>query len=600
MTGQSWPAPPEPNLPPAPTPKPAGHGQVGRQLRTEHALLQLDAVTEGVDPITKEAVVRIPAVVTMEGVMNGSYKPASEVENPLFWRFFDGLPYVPDHPSDETVVVTAASEVAGYSDRPRLRHKGKRPFIATRLNIYRDRDRGKQALHRIFDLGMDEVSIGFWTSPQRMEGDYFDPALDENVSYVQVDTDMKPDHTATVDKGACSGGMGCGLKREAKLNVPGRVSTVPMGQSEDGRTGERSGYASWMNTAGSGALPSGLPGAIVKIPSPPFLESEGAIAPHGGTRAPDDTPWSFSGADGDALISRGGFSAFKDAHAWVEGTGTPEQKNKYKLPHHKVVAGSVKLVFRGVAAAAVVIGGGRGGLNVPPGDVPGIKRHVSAHYRQFDRDPPFDAEGNLAREWVYPEEAEALVTLLEVGEADLEHPWLDAEVRPSSRASVWDRLKAWARLGAAVATHHDNDAREGVKPQGDGDMCEAHEALEKERDDLKAQLDEALAELATLVEERDEREREALLSRLEAATGLEGEKLTDALQEAGIDPADLEALELAAGSVEIAVPREKAKAVGSLGATGDGNIEEDLHTVGVRGVHYALEDGRVVGLPKEE
>ncbi len=57
-----------------------------REFHVEHAILHVEAATEGVDPLTKEPVIRYPGTFTMEGVMNGTYKPASEVENPLFWR----------------------------------------------------------------------------------------------------------------------------------------------------------------------------------------------------------------------------------------------------------------------------------------------------------------------------------------------------------------------------------------------------------------------------------------------------------------------------------------------------------------------------------
>ncbi len=569
-----------------------------RVLHFEHAILRTEGVSEGVDPLTKEAVIRIPADVTMEGVMNGAYKPASEVENPMFWRFFEGLPYVADHPAGEQVVITAASQVAGYSDKPRLRHKGKRPFISTRLNIYKDRDQGKLALHRIFDLGMDEVSIGFWTNPQRMEGDYFDPALDEDVHYVEVETDMKPDHVATVDRGACSGEMGCGLKREAKLNDPVRVTDFPMG--EDGQPlGDLKGpAAAAFRTAGPGAA-SGIweHGSDSTLTSPPFLETEGAIAPHGGTKAPENTRWSFTGADGNAIIERGGFAAYKQAHAWVEGTGTPEEKNKYKLPHHKVVGNAVMVVFRGLAAAAVVIGGGRAPLKVPPGDVAGIKRHIAAHYKQFDREPPFDAQGEAARDWLYQEELDALMEEWKADTKGLQdHPWFDLPVREEAgKSGFWNRVRQMLHI-------HDSGGGDPAKPQGDASMCGKCETLEQERDVVAAKLATMKTELETLTTEREDQEREDLLTRLGAATGLKDDALTKTLQETGILPdeedavADLEALRTATRSVELMNPRANTKAVGSVGDVAP-VAQVSGFTVGRRGVDYDIDKhGNVVDL----
>ena len=98
--------------------------------------------------------------------------------------------------------------------------------------------------------------------------------------------------------------------------------------------------------------------------------------------------WSFTAADGNALIESGGWSLFKSVHTWYEGSGTPETKSAYKLPHHKKVGDQVKTVWRGVVAAMAILLGARGGVNIPEEDRRGCYRHLSRHYHEFDEEPP--------------------------------------------------------------------------------------------------------------------------------------------------------------------------------------------------------------------
>lgn len=68
--------------------------------------------------------------------------------------------------------------------------------------------------------------------------------------------------------------------------------------------------------------------------------------------------------------------------AWV-GTD-PALKGSYKLPHHKA-GGDHACVWKGVAAAAAVLQGAMGGVDIPSADVAGVKAHIAAHYKDFDK-----------------------------------------------------------------------------------------------------------------------------------------------------------------------------------------------------------------------
>jgi len=126
--------------------------------------------------------------------------------------------------------------------------------------------------------------------------------------------------------------------------------------------------------------------------------------------------WSFSGADGNAIIDRGGWSLFKQVHTWFDDSegSTPEVKSAYKLPHHKIVDDEVKTVWRGVTAAMSRLM--QQNTQIPEGDRRGCYNHLSRHYREFDEEPPeygryTDEEiAEWLERWGYSrEEAESLL-----------------------------------------------------------------------------------------------------------------------------------------------------------------------------------------------
>jgi hypothetical protein len=120
--------------------------------------------------------------------------------------------------------------------------------------------------------------------------------------------------------------------------------------------------------------------------------------PHSSPKALKDRPWNWHGTaqgdKGNAIIDRGGWGLFADTHAWYdprvdeEGHDPPHEKQAYKLPHHEIVEGRLRVVWRGVASAMQVLAGARGGVDVPERDRRSVYEHLAHHYRQFDEDPP--------------------------------------------------------------------------------------------------------------------------------------------------------------------------------------------------------------------
>ena len=121
--------------------------------------------------------------------------------------------------------------------------------------------------------------------------------------------------------------------------------------------------------------------------------------PHASPTAPKDSSWDWRESEKtNALIEQGGWDAMVRAHAWhdpeADENDPPQEKQAYKLPHHELIDGQLRVVWNGVNSAMQVLAGARGGVDVPDADRKGIYRHLAEHYHEFDEEPPdFDEVG---------------------------------------------------------------------------------------------------------------------------------------------------------------------------------------------------------------
>jgi hypothetical protein len=79
---------------------------------------------------------------------------------------------------------------------------------------------------------------------------------------------------------------------------------------------------------------------------------------------------------------------YRKAFLWYDADKADEF-TAYKLPIADVVDGRLKAVPRAVMAAAQVLEGARGGVDLPARDVAGVKRHVERYYDKMGREAPF-------------------------------------------------------------------------------------------------------------------------------------------------------------------------------------------------------------------
>ena len=80
---------------------------------------------------------------------------------------------------------------------------------------------------------------------------------------------------------------------------------------------------------------------------------------------------------------------YRQAHLWYDS----EKKDNftaYKLLIADVVDGKLVAMPRGVMAAAAVMQGSRGGVDLPAGDIDRVKSHLAKYYAKLDEKPPWD------------------------------------------------------------------------------------------------------------------------------------------------------------------------------------------------------------------
>lgn len=82
---------------------------------------------------------------------------------------------------------------------------------------------------------------------------------------------------------------------------------------------------------------------------------------------------------------------YRNAHVWYDN----EKKDNftaYKLLIADVVNGKLVAVPRGVMAAAAVMQGSRGGVDLPAKDIDRVKSHLAKYYQKMDDTAPWDRD----------------------------------------------------------------------------------------------------------------------------------------------------------------------------------------------------------------
>lgn len=91
-------------------------------------------------------------------------------------------------------------------------------------------------------------------------------------------------------------------------------------------------------------------------------------------------PW-----DGIGEMAKAKLEDVKEMCSYVE-SGKEEEKDAYKLPHHK--AEGHKAVWRGVASSMALLMGAKGGSGIPKEFHKSVYDHLVEHYKEFNKEVP--------------------------------------------------------------------------------------------------------------------------------------------------------------------------------------------------------------------
>ena len=82
---------------------------------------------------------------------------------------------------------------------------------------------------------------------------------------------------------------------------------------------------------------------------------------------------------------------YRDAHVWYD-KHHKDNFGAYKLLIADVVDGKLTAVPRGVMAAAAVMQGSRGGVDLPKDDIARVKSHLAKYYAKMGETAPWDRD----------------------------------------------------------------------------------------------------------------------------------------------------------------------------------------------------------------
>ena len=79
---------------------------------------------------------------------------------------------------------------------------------------------------------------------------------------------------------------------------------------------------------------------------------------------------------------------YRSAHLWFDGEAK-DNFTSYKMLFADVIDGRLRAVPRGIMAAAGVLDGARGGVDIPANEVTKAKSHLAKYYAKMGDSPPW-------------------------------------------------------------------------------------------------------------------------------------------------------------------------------------------------------------------
>ena len=216
--------------------------------------------------------------------------------------------------------------------------------------------------------------------------------------------------------------------------------------------------------------------------------------------ANEDMAWSFNASEGNAIIEKYGWSGYKRVHTFVDISDepTPEKRESYKNPHAKIVDGELKLVWRGVAAAA---NPNRRPSGVSDEVYASARKHWAAHYRKFGKPIPWEQATPEAEQALWDSEA-ALVAQDEAHVQEVQDMSPSVAELATKAGEAIGKAEAQLSPAGPVQVLVPPEVVEAVEEQQQAfvSLQQAKDAAEQRALELQEQLDKISKEAQTAAE----------------------------------------------------------------------------------------------------
>jgi len=160
--------------------------------------------------------------------------------------------------------------------------------------------------------------------------------------------------------------------------------------------------------------------------------------------------WASSDGSGDKDTID--WDRYRKAFFWYD-TAEPENFGSYKLGYADVVGGTLKAIWRGVAAVVAVLQGARGGVDIPQADQDRIWGQCARYYKKWGKEMPEKTVAGL----IWHEGEEDFVKM----EAELDMCVERIERLTGAAQGVRDIVTHWQRAGGPLPTL-EGDAIDGL------------------------------------------------------------------------------------------------------------------------------------------
>lgn len=404
-------------------------------------------------PFTEaDGIIKIPTIFTREGVMNKGYKPwedSGEGKRGLKHSAssFEGKPVIYWHPPERRPA-DQNDQVIGWCSDVQAREEDRVIQGTTNIKV---EDSPPQFIENIRHGEDREGSIGYFEDTEYIQGKF------DGIPYERVEWNVRCDHYAIgIPRGACGVDDGCGLGFDEQEDGIELDETINLDEME-----------------GEGIV------SLSRLKEF-FLDT----FRRNYKKASEDVTWDLRRTDYTP-------SQLKRSSAVVTGDGT--KRSDYHLLHHRPDG---TLIWYGVDANGKALM--EDGVQLSSADKAKAKRHLTRHYGEFGKTPPWKKTKGSKDMDIKLNEEEKTAYENKIGELTTEKLALETEKSTllKEKTDLETEKTAWETEKTTLTEERDDlkTWKEESEPKLTGYVEAEKTVIEKQRDELIDKIAKATGE----------------------------------------------------------------------------------------------------------